>query len=81
MSTARPHGGDAHLVHDELSTPAQMSADCHVAERRLARAAAAATRPAPSLLFEDFPHEVRKPEIRVDQAAARLASALHLHLD
>ena len=37
--------------------------------------------PAPSLAYESFPREVRKPEIEVSEAAAHLASRLHLHLD
>ena len=43
--------------------------------------ASAAVRPAPSLAYDDFPREVRKRDIRVSDAAARLAGALHLHLD
>ena len=35
----------------------------------------------PSIRFEDYPTEVGKREIRVSDAAARLANALHLHLD
>ena len=41
----------------------------------------AASRPAPSLHYDDFPREVPKREIRIDEAAQRLADALHLHLD
>ena len=37
--------------------------------------------PAPSIHFEDFPREVPKRDIEVSDAAARLANALHLHLD
>ena len=47
----------------------------------LERAARAATSPAPSLRFDDYPDEVGKREIRVSDAAARIANALHLHLD
>jgi len=50
-------------------------------ERRLARAAEAATAPAPSILFEDYPHEVAKRDIRISEAAQRLANAMELHLD
>ena len=39
------------------------------------------SRPAPSIRYEDYPAEVGKREIRVSDAAARLANALHLHLD
>jgi hypothetical protein len=73
--------------YEELTSPAQMRADCEAAgrnlrlESRLARAAAAASRPAPSIRYADFPREVPKREIRVSDAAARIANALHLHLD
>ncbi len=78
---ARRH--PSHLVHDELATPAEMAADCRAAGRnlRLERAARAAVEPAPSIRYEDYPREVGKREIRVSDAAARLANALHLHLD
>ena len=60
-----------------------MYADARATRRnlRLERVARAATRPAPSLSYEDFPREVAKREIRVDEAAQRIANALHLHLD
>ncbi len=44
---------------------------------RFDRIARAAARPAPSLHFEDFPHDLSKPEISVSAAAARLATALY----
>ena len=78
------------LAYDDASTTAEMSVDCHAVEaalhlpeRRSAaeRAARAAVKPAPSILFEDYPREVKKPEIEVSEAAARLAAALELHLD
>ena len=50
-------------------------------ERRLARAAEAATAPAPSIHFEDYPREVPKRDIRISEAAQRLANAMELHLD
>ena len=37
--------------------------------------------PAPSLAYDVVPAEVPKPEIEVSEAAAHLASRLHLHLD
>jgi hypothetical protein len=62
-----------------------MAADCRAAGRNLApgleRAAQMAVRPAPSLRWEDHPTDVPKPTIQVNEAAVRLASALHLHLD
>lgn len=77
-------------AYDDASTSAQMTADCHAVEialhlpeRRSAaeRAARAAVQPAPSILFEDYPREVKKPSIEVSDAAAKLAAAMHLHLD
>ncbi len=41
----------------------------------------ALTMPAPSLDFDEFPRTPRKPRIEVSEAAAHLASRLHLHLD
>ena len=69
--------------YDDLETPAQMRADCLQVGRhlRLERAARAAVEPAPSLLYADYPREVHKRDIAVSDAAARLAAALHLHLD
>lgn len=78
------------LAYDDASTSSEMTADCravetalHLPERRSAaeRAARAATRPAPSILFEDYPREVKKPTLAVSDTAARLGAALHLHLD
>ncbi len=61
------------LAYDDAATPAQMTADCRVVRALL--------RPAPSIRYEDYPREVPKPAIDVSDAARRLASALHLHLD
>jgi hypothetical protein len=75
------------LVHDELATPAEMAADCREAGRNLRlessleRAARAAVATPPSIHYDDYPAEVGKREIRISDAAARLANALHLHLD
>ena len=73
--------------YEELTSPQEMHADCQAVGRNLrldgslARAAANATRPAPSIHFEDYPREVPKREIRISDAATRLANALQLHLD
>ena len=77
---------DHRRAYDDFSSPQQMHADCEALERnnpRLERAAQAAVEHAsPSLHFEDYPREVRtKKDIRISEAAARLANALHLHLD
>ncbi|HEX6249776.1 MAG TPA: hypothetical protein VFZ64_18060 [Nocardioidaceae bacterium] len=78
------------LAYDDAATSSEMTSDCHAVEAALhlperrstaERAAAAAAKPAPSLLFEDYPREVRKPTIAVSDAAARLGAALDQHLD
>ncbi len=73
----------SHLTHDELGTPSQLREDCAAVGRnlRLDRVLRAAVAGPPSLEYDDYPREVRKREIRVSDAAARLANALHLHLD
>jgi hypothetical protein len=60
---------------------ADMYADARATRDRLESVGRAAARPAPSLTYDDFPREVPKREIRIDEAAQRLANALHLHLD
>ncbi|MFC6694515.1 hypothetical protein [Nocardioides daphniae] len=80
MTTSTP---SSHLTHDELSTTTELVADCRevVSSLRLERVVEAVSRPAPSIHFEDYPREVVKNEIQVSAAAARIANALHLHLD
>jgi hypothetical protein len=76
---------DHRRPYDDSDSPQQMHADCQAIERnnpRLEKAARAAVeQTVPSLHFEDYPREVRKKEIKIDDATARLANALHLHLD
>ena len=76
---------DHRRAYDDSDSPQQMHADCEAIERnnpRLEHAARAAVEHAsPSLHFEDYPREVRKKEIKISEATARLANALHLHLD
>ena len=74
---------ESHLVHAELPTTDEMAADCRLVGRnlRLEKAARSAVATPPSIRFEDYPAEVGKREITVSAAAARLAGALHLHLD
>ena len=74
------------LAYDELASPQEMSVDARAVGQNLRlptseRVVRAAVNPAPSLRYEDYPREVAKPEIRVSDAAARLAAALHLHVD
>jgi hypothetical protein len=70
-------------AYDDLSTPHEMYDDCRAVgvKLRFDRIARAAALPAPSLQFEDFPRDVPKRDITVSDAAAKLANALHLHLD
>jgi hypothetical protein len=76
------------LAYDDADTTRQMHDDCsavavemHLPVRRTHGVAARAVAASPSIRFEHYPREVRKPEIEVSEAAARLAAALHLHLD
>lgn len=73
----------SHLTHAELAPSVELAADCHVVGHnlRLPSPARARVAAAPSLRFEDYPSEVGKREIAISDAAARLANALHLHLD
>lgn len=68
--------------YEEIDSPTDSRADCEAVNGRLARAARRAVEPAPSIHFEDYPREIpKRGEIRIDEAAQRLANALHLHLD
>jgi hypothetical protein len=80
MTAAKPSTRPA---YEDASTPQEMSADCRAVGQNLhlQKAAKAAVQPAPSIHFEDYPREVSKREIKVSEAAARLANALQLHLD
>jgi hypothetical protein len=78
------------LAYDDGATAAEMTTDCRAVEAALRlprprtageRVTRAAVRPAPSILFEDYPREVAKPTLEVSEAAARLAAAIELHLD
>ena len=76
----------ARIAYDELASPQEMSVDCVAVGRnlrlpQLQQAARAAVSAAPGINYEDYPREVAKREIRVSEAAARLANALHLHMD
>ena len=65
------------LAYEDLLAPGDLRADCEAVVRTLP----AVSTTAPSLRYDDFPREVRKPEIRISDAAKRLADALELHLD
>jgi hypothetical protein len=72
-----------HLAYDELDTPMHQRADCAVVGRnlRLEGASRAAVAGRPSIECAHYPREVTTRPLEVSAAAARLANALHLHLD
>ncbi|WP_203335363.1 hypothetical protein [Nocardioides limicola] len=71
------------LSDDDRAALREMHQDCVAvaSNMNLVKAERAAVRPAPSIHFEDFPREVSKRSITIDEATARLASALKFHLD
>ena len=88
MTTSAHRPPPRTCVHDELGTPAEMAADGREAGRNLAprgapRAGRAGRRRARrrASASRTTRAEVGKREIRVSDAAARIANALHLHLD
>lgn len=84
MTTSHPApDSPSRRAYDDAATLAEMRDDCLAVGRNLPldRVRRAATSPVPSLHFDEFPREVPKRDIRVDEAAQRLANALHLHLD
>ncbi|QZY28043.1 hypothetical protein [Nocardioides coralli] len=78
-----PHNPTSRPAYDDFATPQEMRADCvQVGENmRLRKAARRAVEAPPSIHFDDYPREVRKRDVSIDEATARLADALHLHLD
>ncbi len=73
------------LAYDDQDTAVKMHDDCSACEARIDLPRqrvdnSAITMPAPSLRFSDFPRQAAKPEIEVSDAAAHLASRMHLHL-
>jgi len=74
------------LAYDDQDSANQMRDDCTACGSRITLPRqridnTSVTMPAPSLEFDQYPREVTKPEIEVSEAAAHLASRLHLHLD
>jgi len=66
------------VAYDDADTPHELYADCRAVDvlLRYDRIARAATAPRPSLAYDDFTHEVGKPEIAVDEAVRRLSDAI-----
>ena len=73
MTSLRPYERSPYADAD---TTARMRRDCDAAALQMR-----VLRPAPSIRFEDNDREAPKREILVSDAARRLATALHLHLD
>ncbi len=74
------------LAYDDQDTADQMHDDCTACGSRISLPRqridnTSITMPAPSLEFDHFPRQAAKPEIEVSEAAAHLASRMHLHLD
>ncbi len=76
------------LAYAEADPAADMRHDCDRVLARLgltgpvrAGIADRAVSPVPSILYQDNARESPKRDIRAGEAAVRLASALHLHLD
>ncbi|MCW2755498.1 MAG: hypothetical protein JWQ32_2909 [Marmoricola sp.] len=73
------------LAYDDQDTTVKMHTDCNACASEMGipdqRIDEVALGTAPSIEYADFPREIRKPEITVSEAAAHLASRIHLHLD
>lgn len=73
------------LAYDDQDSTVKMHTDCTACVSEMGvpqqRIATAALREPPSIEYDHFPREIRKPEITVSDAAAHLASRLHLHWD
>jgi len=73
------------LAYDDQDTTLKMHLDCTACASQMGlpeqRISPEMLEDAPSIEYADFPREIRKPEITVSDAAAHLASRLHLHLD
>jgi hypothetical protein len=73
------------LAYDDPDTAVKMHLDCTACATEMSLPAQLISPhdldSVPSIEFDDFPREIRKPEITVSEAAAHLASRLHLHLD
>jgi hypothetical protein len=73
------------LAYDDQDTTVQMHLDCTACASQMRlpgpRITTELLEEVPPLEFDELPRETRKPEITVSEAAAHLASRLHLHLD
>ena len=76
----------ARLAYDDQDSADQMHHDCTACARSMTLPRRlidnrALTMPAPSLEFDQLAREVPKSQIEVSDAAAHLASRMHLHLN
>ena len=73
------------LAYDEQDTTLKMHTDCTACASEMGipqqRIVADVLSAVPSIEYQDYPREIRKPEITVTDAAAHLAARLHLHWD
>ena len=73
------------LAYDDQDTTSKMRLDCTACAAQMAasgrRISPELLERVPSIEYDEFPREVRKPEITVSAAAAHLVSRMHLHLD
>jgi hypothetical protein len=76
------HGVHPRLAYDDASTPHEMYCDCQAAGLNLHVPAARVREPMVTTEadFPEFQHRPGGP-IQVSEATARMAGALHLHLD
>ena len=73
------------LPYADADTTTDMHSDCSACAREMRLpqvpdVSAKVLGQAPSIEYADFPREIRKTEINISEAAARLANRLHLHL-
>jgi hypothetical protein len=73
------------LAYDDPDTAVKMHLDCTACASEMSLPqqliSPEALDSAPSIEYDDFPREIKKPEITVSEATAHLAARLHLHLD
>jgi hypothetical protein len=72
------------LAYDDQDPTAQMHLDCAACAAQMGLSShriSPEDLAVPSIEYDAFPREIRKPKITVSAAAAHLASRLHLHLD
>ncbi|MGY2874516.1 hypothetical protein ACVW00_001706 [Marmoricola sp. URHA0025 HA25] len=73
------------LAYDDQDSTVKMRLDCTACASEMGLAVPALSPDllgqVPPITYDEFPREIRKPVITVSDAAAHLASRLHLHLD